>query len=269
MAGEVTGTVGSPLDPMSTKAQAPAAAAAITPAPATVRPAGASRSHGRRRDRGVSCGGPRGVLGGGLGVCTAAEGTSETGNSDSAKADVRFTAASRYAANRYSSKKSSTSARASAESAGAGSSAKTRAADTLRGRLGPQTPHSVACPSTRSRSGGVIVPAQLRTISARSGQARPSRRIRISAPRARSRLCRARLSNAWASSAQRPSVTPRSTSCLQLRSSASRSSAAMFITALHAISRDSASRWPGGAGGSSARDSWTARRLPHSVRASE
>jgi hypothetical protein len=96
MPGVVTCTAaGLPLDPMSTKAQATAAAVAIVPAPAMIRPVGASRSHGRRRGRGAPAGGPTGALG----VSTAAEGTGETGNSDSAKTDVRFTAASRYAAN--------------------------------------------------------------------------------------------------------------------------------------------------------------------------
>ena len=54
---------------------------------------------------------------------------------------------------------------------GTGSSAKTRVAETLRGRLGPQTRQLAACRRTRSRSSGVTVPAHPRITSARSGQA--------------------------------------------------------------------------------------------------
>jgi hypothetical protein len=104
MAGVITRTaVGLPLDPMSTKAQAIAAAAATVPTPAMIRPAGAGRSRGRRPGRGVR---------GGLWVATTAgaattgaagacaTGACATGNADSARAGVRFTASSRYAASR-------------------------------------------------------------------------------------------------------------------------------------------------------------------------
>ena len=181
---------------------------------------------------------------------------------------VLATVNSRWPAVRGSAAKSSTRARAPDGSVSTGSSAKTRAADTLRGRLGPHTGHSAACLSTHSRTCGVTVPAQPRITSARSGQARLPRLTTISAPRARSRSRLARSSNARASGADMPSTWPMSTSCRQVSSSASVSAASMPDTACHAISRESASGWLGRAGGSSASVAGTGRCRRHSVLAS-
>lgn len=94
-----------------------------------------------------------------------------SGKPDSPSSAALDTANSRYAEVCGSPAKASTRCRVSEGSEITGSSAKTRAADTLRGRFGPHTGHPLACCRTRSRSSGVTVPAQPRITSMRSGQA--------------------------------------------------------------------------------------------------
>jgi hypothetical protein len=224
---------GLPLGETSTNAMAIAApaiaAAAITPAPARILPGPGRRNRGRW----LGWGEP--------GVRTAVGDSASAGNPDASRAAAWFAANSRFAESRLSSKKPSISDRASGERAGAGNRAKTRQAETLRGRFGSQTGQSPACSSTLARICGVIVPVQPLIASARSGQAWLPRVTRISAPSARSRSCLPRSSRTWASTADRPSTRARSTSCLQVSSSASNSSAVILVAARHAISRESAS----------------------------
>ena len=93
-----------------------------------------------------------------------------TGNPEALNSEARPITNSRYADSLGSAMNLSTSSRATVENAGAGSRVKTRAADTLRGRFGPQSGQVPACSSTRSLIAAVIMPVQPLITSARAGQ---------------------------------------------------------------------------------------------------
>ena len=93
-----------------------------------------------------------------------------TGNPAALNSEARLTANSRNADSLGSAMNLSTSSRATVENAGAGSRVKTRAADTLRGRFGPQSGQALACSSTRSLIDAVMKPVQPLITSARAGQ---------------------------------------------------------------------------------------------------
>ena len=201
-------------DPARAKAEVMTTAEATAPIPAMTRPVrrprraagtgagaagtGAGMKVGRGPESRATGRGP-GTTGRGAGTGWTREfsGVTEGGGWTSA-ASGRPTGGGRAAV-----REPSSSARARGDRAGAGSRAKTRAAETLRGRASVQASQPNACSSTRSRSPGVIVPDQPASTSARSGQGWP-RRASTSAPTARSRFSCARVSSACASPAGRP-----------------------------------------------------------------